>query len=274
METDQATSKEASASERKVALVTGASGGIGEAFAEQLAADGYALVLVARSEAELGRVSGLITSRHDLPVAIVATDLGLPGAVDDIMAALDARGARPEIVVNNAGFGLQGPASDLDPERQLAMVDLNCRAVTELSLRFIGEMRARGRGGIINVASTASFLPGPNMAVYYASKAYVLSFSEALSGELAGTGVTITAVCPGPTRTGFQEAAGMTGSRLVRFFSAMSAETVAELGYAGFKRGKRVVVPGLTNTLVGWTARFVPRAMLLPVVKFLQSGGK
>lgn len=146
METDQATSKEASASERKVALVTGASGGIGEAFAEQLAADGYALVLVARSEAELGRVSGLITSRHDLPVAIVATDLGLPGAVDDIMAALDARGARPEIVVNNAGFGLQGPASDLDPERQLAMVDLNCRAVTELSLRFIGEMRARGRG--------------------------------------------------------------------------------------------------------------------------------
>jgi len=272
VETDRTTSTPTAAPERKVALVTGASGGIGEAFAECLAADGYALVLVARSETELSRVSGLITSRHDLPVATVATDLTRPDAIGDILAALEARGAQPDIVVNNAGSGLQGPAAELDLDRQLAMVDLNCRAVTALSLRFIGAMRARGRGGIINVASTASFLPGPNMAVYYATKAYVLSLSEALSGELAGTGVTVTAVCPGPTRTGFQAAAGMTGSRLVRFASMMSAHRVAELGYAGFKRGSRVVVPGLGNRLVGWAAPFVPRAILLPSVRFLQSG--
>jgi hypothetical protein len=274
VETEPTNSKPSAAPERKVALITGASGGIGEAFAECLAADGYALVLVARSEAELGRISGLITSRHDLPVAMVATDLTHPEAVGDILAALEARGARPEIVVNNAGFGLQGPADEADLTRQLTMVDLNCRALTELTLRFIGDMRANGRGGVINIASTASFLPGPNMAVYYATKAYVLSLSEGLAGELSGSGVTVTAVCPGPTRTGFQATAGMTGSRLVRLAPMMSARRVAELGYAGFKRGRRVVVPGLGNKMVGWAMPFVPRAILLPAVRFLQSGGK
>jgi len=262
------------AGERRVALVTGASGGIAEAFAECLAADGYALVLVARTEAELSRVSGLITARHDLPVATVATDLTGPEGISDIVAALDARGVRPAIVVNNAGFGLQGPASGLDRARQLAMVDLNCRVLTDLSLRFLDDMRARQHGGVINLASTASFLPGPNMAVYYATKAYVLSLSQALAGELVGTGVTVTAVCPGPTRTGFQATAGMTGSRLVRLATMMTAERVAAAGYAGFRAGKRVVVPGATNKLVAWTTPFVPRAALLPMVRFLQSGGE
>lgn len=270
---DHSTAGATAAPARKVALITGASGGIGEAFAERLAAEGYALVLAARSEAELSRVSGLITSRHDLPVATVATDLTRPEAVGQIMAALEAHNAEPEIVVNSAGAGLQGPAPGPDLERQLAMIDLNCRAVTALSLRFLDDMRARGTGGIINVASTASFLPGPNMAVYYATKAFVLSLSEALAGELHGTGVTVTAVCPGPTRTGFQAAAGMTGSRLVRLAPMMSAERVAELGLAGFRRGKRVVIPGLGNKLISWTVPFVPRAVLLPAVRFLQSGG-
>ncbi len=257
-------------SERKVALVTGASGGIGEAFARVLAAEGYALVLVARSDGELNRVAGWATAEFDLPVATVPVDLTKPGAVDEVQKAFDARNITPEIIVNNAGFGLNGPAGDLDRDRQKEMIDLNIRTLTDLSLRFLPAMRERGRGGIINIASTAAFLPGPFMAVYYATKAYVLSFSEALSNELKGTGITVTAVCPGPVATGFQEEAGMQKAVLVKLFPMMTAEEVAETGYKGFEKGRRVVIPGLMNKIIAWTSPFTPNFISLPVVRFLQ----
>ena len=257
-------------SERKVALVTGASGGIGEAFARVLAAEGYALVLVARSDGELNRVAGWATAEYDLPVATVPVDLTKPGAVDEVQKAFDARNITPEIIVNNAGFGLNGPAGDLDRDRQKEMIDLNIRTLTDLSLRFLPAMRERGRGGIINIASTAAFLPGPFMAVYYATKAYVLSFSEALSNELKGTGITVTAVCPGPVATGFQEEAGMQKAMLVKMFPMMTADEVAETGFKGFEKGKRVVIPGLMNKIIALTSPITPNWLVLPMVRFLQ----
>ena len=258
---------------RKVALVTGASGGIGEAFARVLAAEGYALVLVARSDSELNRVAGWATAEHDLPVATLPVDLTRPGAADEVQKAFDARNITPEIIVNNAGFGLNGPAGDLDRDRQKEMIDLNIRTLTDLSLRFLPAMRARGRGGIINIASTAAFLPGPFMAVYYATKAYVLSFSQALSSELKGTGITVTAVCPGPVATGFQQAAGMQKAALFRLFPMMTAQEVAETGFRGFEKGRRVVIPGLLNRIIALTSPVTPNRLILPVVRFLQGPG-
>ena len=257
-------------SNRKVALVTGASGGIGEAFARKLAADGYALVLVARSDGELNRVAGLVTAEHDLPVATVPIDLTAPGAADEVEKEFERRNITPEIVVNNAGFGLNGPVTDLGRQRQIDMVDLNIRMLTDFSLRFIPAMRERGRGGIINIASTAAYMPGPFMAVYYASKAYVLSFSEALATELKGTGITVTTVCPGPTATGFQSAAGMEKAALVKLFPMMSAEEVAELGYEGFRKGKRVVIPGSMNRIIAAITPIIPNRIILPLVRMLQ----
>ena len=271
---DDNTSGEGGKPERKVALVTGGSGGIGEAFAVRLAADGYSLVLVARNNSELSRVSGLITARHDLPVATINLDLSQPDAVDEIDRELERIGVRPEVIVNNAGFGLVGASASLDRDRQLQMIDLNIRVLTELSLRYLDGMVEAGRGGIINVASTAAFLPGPNMAVYYATKAYVLSFTEALATELKGTGVTATAVCPGPVRTGFQAAAGINETRLLGSAPAMTAQAVAEMGYEGFLKGRRTVVPGFANKLTKLVAPLVPRSVLLPVVAFIQSRRK
>ncbi len=170
----------------RLALVTGASGGIGEAFAHELAAAGYALVLTARQEQELNRVRGVIAAKHQVPVTVIAMDLGDAGACDRLASELAARNLVPDLVVNNAGFGLVGPAAALPAADQLAMIDLNVRALTDLSLRFLPAMLARKSGGIVNVASTGAFMPGPNMAVYYATKNYVLAFSDALHEELKG----------------------------------------------------------------------------------------
>ncbi len=257
-------------SERRVALITGGSGGIGEAFAKRLAADGYALVLVARSNSELTRVAGLITAKYDLPVATVPIDLTQRDAAAEIDRELERIGVDPEIVVNNAGFGLNGPADALDRDRQLAMIDLNIRILTDLSLRYLEPMKQNRRGGLINVSSTAAFMPGPYMAVYYATKAYVLSFSEALSNELRGTGLTVTAVCPGPVATGFQAAAGLESAKMLKAVPGMTPDMVAELGYQGFLKGKRTVVPGFMNKVSAWVAPFIPKGMMLEVVRFLQ----
>ncbi len=172
----------------------------------------------------------------------------------------------PANVINNAGFGLAGPSAALDRDEQLGMIDLNVRALTELSLAFSDSL-VRHRGGILNVASIAAFLPGPGMAVYYASKAYVLSFSEALHGELSPRGVRVTALCPGPVTTGFQARAGLrpggTGDQGVL---ALPARRVAEIGYDGFVRGQRVVVPGIGNRIAVFFTRLMPHALLLPIV--------
>lgn len=244
-----------------VCLITGASSGIGAALAREFARHGHALVLTARREAQLEALAAEIAGAGLARPTVIAADLTRPAGIDGLAAALAARGLEPAIVVNNAGFGLFGAASELDRERQLAMIDLNTRALTDLSLRWLESVK-RHRGGILNVASVAGFLPGPGMAVYHATKAYALSFSEALHAELAGQGVRICALCPGPVETQFLAQAGIPHGYFPAVF-ARSAGQVARAGYDGFMAGRRVVVPGKPNRLVPWLARLLPRAFLL-----------
>jgi short-subunit dehydrogenase len=200
---------------------------------------------------------------------ILAIDLARADASTRIDDEMHGRELEPQYVVNNAGFGLLGPAAELDRSEQLAMIDLNVRVLTDLSLRFVDSLK-RQRGGILNVASIASFLPGPGMAVYHATKAYVLSFSEALHQELAPFGVRVTALCPGPVITEFQARAGIPESYFPRFL-ARSAERVARDGYNGLMRGSRVVVPGTENKVTAFLPRLLPRSLVL---KFLSSGSR
>jgi short-subunit dehydrogenase len=248
--------------ENKVALITGASGGIGEAFGHVLAADGHDLVLVARRDQELHRVKGVITSKHPVAVHVIALDLNETGAVEELVAEMAGRSLVPAIVINNAGFGLAGPSVELSREEQLQMIDLNARVLTDLTLRFLPAMVARKSGGVINVASIAGFMPGPMMAVYFATKNYVLSFSDALSSELRGTGVTMTTLCPGTVKTAFQARAGQNERG-----STLSAFDVASQGWAGFKAKRRVVVPGFLNQIIAYGLRLTPRRISLPVIK-------
>jgi short-subunit dehydrogenase len=241
-------------------LITGASAGIGAALAKVFAARGHATVLVARREAQLAEVADAIRAAGHVRPIVIALDLGKAGATDMLAAELERLGIEPEIVVNNAGFGLLGPAAKLDRCEQLAMVDLNARVLTDLSLRWIDALE-RHRGGILNVASIASYIPGPAMTVYHATKAYVLAFSEGLRHELAPRGIRVTALCPGPVATEFQARAGFHGTHYPKGFDR-SAESVAEQGYRGLKANKRAVVPGLHNKIVPLLPRFMPRGML------------
>lgn len=248
-------------------LITGASGGIGEAFAHVAASEGHPLILVARTEAELHRVRGVVIARYAVPVTVIVLDLGKPQACDDLANELEARKLGPDILINNAGFGLIGKASELARENQLQMIDLNVRALTDLTLRFLPQMIARGSGGVINVASTAGFMPGPNMAVYFATKAYVISFTEALFEETKGSGVTLTTLSPGPVETGFQRRAGMKQARALSRMIPKTAMAVAQAGWAGFKAGERLVVPGTMNKLTAYALRGAPRRVILPVIR-------
>jgi uncharacterized protein len=218
-------------------LITGASSGIGAAFARIFAQHGHELVLLARRQARLDAVADAIAARGGERPHVIAIDLRGDGAAARVAALLAARDVEPEIVVNNAGFGLVGSAAELDREAQLAMIDLDIRVLTDLSLRFIEPM-ARHRGGLLNVASLAGFLPGPGMAVYFACKAYVLSFTQSLHRELAPSGIKVTALCPGPIRTEFFARAGVAADKLPRVFMR-SAERAAREGYEGFMKGDR-----------------------------------
>lgn len=252
----------------KLALITGASRGIGEAFAHLLAKDGYRLAIVARSEGELHRVAGVLTSKHDASVVPIRLDLSASDAGNALGKELQDRGLEPDVIVNNAGYGLLGPAAELPLDDQLGMVDLNVRVLTDLSLRFLPRLLAgQGLRGIINIASLASYMPGPNMAVYYATKAYVLSFSEALASEVNGRGVTVTAVCPGMVQTGFQARAGMEESRAYRLAPRKTAQDVALAGWQGFQRGDRVVLPGAAAKLAALAFQTAPHGVLLPLMR-------
>jgi uncharacterized protein len=257
----------------RLALVTGASGGIGEAFAHVLAAAGYTLVLTARQEQELNRVRGVIAAKHQVPVTVIAMDLGAAGACDRLASELSARNLVPDLVVNNAGFGLVGPAAAMPAADQLAMIDLNVRALTDLSLRFLPAMLARKSGGIVNVASTGAFMPGPNMAVYYATKNYVLAFSDALHEELKGSGVTVTTVCPGPVETGFQHRAGLGNTRAMAG-GGLKPVDVARQAMEGFRRGERMIIPGGMNKLIAYSMRGAPRRMILPLIRRVMARAK
>jgi short-subunit dehydrogenase len=255
---------------RPVTLITGASTGIGAELARIFAKNGHQLVLVARREGKLIELADEIAATGQPRPQVLPIDLTETGAVDRIGTELATRGLTPKYVVNNAGFGLFGEAAKLDTNEQLTMIDLNVRVLTNLSLAFVDSL-SRHRGGILNIGSVASFLPGPGMAVYYATKAFVLSFSEALHQELAPRGIRVTVLCPGPVPTEFQARAGiehMVGSSML----TQSAEQVAALGYKGLMEGQRSVIPGLGNKMVTFVPRILPRGFFLRAVARSQLG--
>jgi short-subunit dehydrogenase len=255
---------------RPVTVITGASSGIGAALAHVFSTHGHEVVLVARREQALNAVAESIAAKGRPRPTVLRLDVARVDAARDIAEALARRSLEPEIMVNNAGFGLLGTADKLDRAAQLAMIDVNVRALTELSLAFVESLERR-KGGILNVASTAAFLPGPGMAVYYASKAYVVSFSQALHQELKPRGVRVTTLCPGPVPTEFQARAGMARDFFPAFL-VRSAEAVAEDAYRGLKQGRAVVIPGLPNKLVPALAGILPRPILASIMRSILRG--
>ena len=249
-------------------LITGPSSGIGLELARCFAAAKSDLVLVARREDKLRQLAEELRARFGVQVRVVAKDLSLAAAPREIAETLNNMNVTVDVLVNNAGFGDLGPFAELPLERQMEMVQVNAAALTELTHRLLPGMIARARGGILNVASTAGFQPGPLMTVYYATKAYVISFSEGLAGELAGTGVAVSCLCPGPTATEFVSSAEMPSTRLFRL-GAMSAAAVARIGYEGFRSGRVLVVPGPMNKLGVLSLRVSPRFLVRKVTKWL-----
>ena len=252
-----------------VTVITGASAGIGVALARVFAQHDHELVLIARREDRLLALADEIAATGARKPLVIAADLQRADAAGVIGEALTAERVEPQYMVNNAGFGLIGLAGARDRDEALAMIDINVRALTELSLAFIDSL-ARHRGGLLNVGSMAGFLPGPGMAVYYATKSYVLSLSEALHSELKGRGVRVSVLCPGPVPTEFGERAGVKGG-LAPGPLTQSVERVAEAGYRGLMRGQRIVVPGLANKFVASVVPLVPRRLLLRLVDSRQS---
>lgn len=259
------------AERRLVAIVTGASDGIGADLARVMAAHGHDLALVARRAERLEALADEIASAGRPRPIVIALDLAAPDAVDALARSLEEQGGEAAILVNNAGFGLLGAVDRLDAAEQVEMVDLNVRALTALTLKFLPDI-IRNRGRILNVASVAAFMPGPGMSIYYATKAYVLSFSQGLSQELAGQGVTVTALCPGPVATGFQARARISGSLMNMMKAAqMSPRAVAEAAYKGMMAGRRVVLPSVTDWVGANAAAMMPRRLLLPLLARMQN---
>jgi short-subunit dehydrogenase len=257
---------------RPLALVTGASAGIGRELADILAREGHDLVLVARREPELTDLARELKERHGADSRVLTADLAAPDAATQLAESLGA-GTAVDVLVNNAGFGGHGAFADRDRDDDLRMIAVNVTALTDLTKLLVPGMVARGRGRILNVASTAAFQPGPFMAVYYATKAYVLSFSEALSEELSGTGVTVTCLCPGVTKTEFQKVAGVEEVPLTKGPLSMTARAVAEAAYSGLAKGRRLVIPGVHNKVGVQAVRVSPRAAILKVVRRLHPSG-
>jgi uncharacterized protein len=256
---------------RKTALITGASGGIGEALARTLAQHGYNLILVARTMSKLEALGAELIAKNGVEAVSIASDLSAFDASEKLIADLEARGLNVDVLVNNAGFGEYGEFATGDPIKQQQMISLNILTLTMLTRHLLPKMLERKFGRVMNVASTAAFMPGPLMSVYYASKAYVLSFSEALSEELLGSGVTVTALCPGPTESDFQARAAMEDSKLFKGKTLMTSREVAEQGVAALERGQRVIIPGLMNQIQAQASRFLPRAIVPGIVKNVQA---
>jgi uncharacterized protein len=256
---------------RKTALITGASGGIGEALARTLAQHGYNLILVARTMSKLEALGAELIAKNGVEAVSIASDLSAFDASEKLIADLEARGLNVDVLVNNAGFGEYGEFATGDPTKQQQMISLNILTLTMLTRHLLPKMLERKFGRVMNVASTAAFMPGPLMSVYYASKAYVLSFSEALSEELLGSGVTVTALCPGPTESDFQARAAMEDSKLFKGKTLMTSREVAEQGVAALERGQRVIIPGLMNQIQAQASRFLPRAIVPGIVKNVQA---
>lgn len=254
---------------RPVTVITGASAGIGEALAHVFAREGHDLVLVARRAGKLKTLAAAIEKRgHGRPI-VLPLDLAKPGAAERIGNALATKNLAAQFVVNNAGFGLFGRASELPRGKQLAMIDLNVRTLTDMTLYFVDSV-VRQKGGILNVASVVGFLPGPGMAMYYATKHFVLSLTESLHQELRPAGIRITALCPGPVPTEFQKEAGLSDNSMPSILT-VSAQKVAEDAYRGFMAGKPRVIPGFLNKLLIQVYRVMPRTLFARLTDVSQS---
>ncbi len=252
------------------ALVTGATSGIGLELATLLARDRHDLVLVARTRDRLESVARGLVEEFGVRALVFPFDLARPDAPREIVLELSRQGLNVDVLVNNAGFGVHGPFASTPIDADREQLQVNVAALTELTKRLLPGMLERRRGRILNLASTAAFQPGPLMAVYYASKAYVLSFSEALANELSGTGVTVTALCPGPTITEFQKRAGIEGTALFTGPLVMTASDVALAGYRGMQRGQRLVIPGFGNNVLVQALRVTPRRVATAVSRRIQ----
>ena len=254
----------------KTALITGASSGIGYELTRLFAKDGYDLVLVARSEKQLVELAKELQEKFGVAVRVMVKDLSQASAPEEVFNELQQEGVTVDVLVNNAGFATSGLFAEIDLEAELQEMQLNMVTLTHLTKLFLPGMLQRRRGKILNVASTAAFQPGPLMAVYYATKAYVLSFSEALANELRGTGVSVTVLCPGATTSGFQARAGIENTRLISGRKIMDAARVARVGYRALMRGKTVVIPGLMNKILAEAVRFAPRKVVTQAARYAQ----
>ena len=255
---------------RLTALITGGSGGIGLEIAKVLARTGFDLALVARHRDSLEAAAGQIEGKYEVKAHVFAADLRRREAPQAIFDFLRNENIPVEILINNAGFGLGGEFAETAIQRELEMIQVNIAALTHLTKLFLPAMIKAKSGRILNLASTAAFQPGPLMAVYYATKAYVLSFSEALAEELRNSGVTVTALCPGATRTDFASTAHVSDSRLFTLFGIDDAASVAEYGVSAMMHGRRVAIPGFKNKLVAQANRFSPRSVTVKVARILQ----
>jgi|SRR5580765_3179798 uncharacterized protein len=254
--------------QRETALITGASSGIGLDLAQLMAPD-FNLIVTARNQGELEKIGRELESKHGNHVHVIPADLTRPDAPQQIFSEIGRRSLAIDILINNAGFGAYGAFAESSLQNELEMIQVNIAALTSLTKLALPGMLERKRGKIMNVASTAGFQPGPLMAVYYATKAYVIMFSEAIANELNGSGITVTCLCPGATATKFAQRAGMEQSRLFKL-GAMRSIDVARAGYQGMLRGKTMVVPGLLNKVLAQSVRFSPRKLVTAISRSIQ----
>lgn len=254
----------------KTALITGASNGIGYEMAKVLAAKDTNLVLVARNKSKLDELKDEIEGKYKVWVYTIGKDLSLPNAAREVYDELKTKSISVDYLINNAGFGDFGPFVESNWEKQEQMISLNITTLTYLTRLFLEDMICRGGGKVLNVASTASFQPGPTMAVYFASKAYVLSFSEAINDEVRKYGITVTALCPGPTHSGFQKASALEGSKLIERKNLATSKEVAEYGYKAMMKGRAVAIHGFKNVIMANSVRFAPRSLVVKLTRRIQ----
>lgn len=253
-----------------VALITGASSGIGRELLDRFATDRIDLVITARDEAALKKAADELTAKYGVTVTVIPADLSRPGEAHRLFAEVEKRGIVVEYLVNNAGFGNYGPFHEADAKKMDDMVQVNVASLVTLTRLFLPGMVARKSGRILQVASVAAFQPGPLMAVYYATKAFVLSFSEAVAEELTGTGVTMTCLCPGPVHTQFATRSNFNHSRIFQKSHVATADDVADYGYRAFMRGEILAVHGFNNRLLTMIGRFIPRRLIVKLVRWMQ----
>ncbi len=252
-------------------LITGASSGLGTELAKLFAKDKHDIVLVARSENKLKTLANELQQSFGITVTVIAKDLSIATELDALYNEINAANIKIDFLVNNAGFGDYGLFAESDWHKQQEMINVNIIALTKLTHLFLPEMLKRKFGKILNVASTAAFQPGPTMSIYYATKSFVLHFSEAISNELEGTGITVTTLCPGAFESGFQATAALEESRLVKGKKLPTSKDIATFGYRHFLKGSRVCIPGFMNNIMASSIRFTPRGLVLKIVRYMQN---